>query len=184
MVWKENITSVPQIRVLLEVYMKTTLFQGQDIPAIINKRFWPSNVDIQNHIALAVKKQRNKEIDQVCSHGEDDTYEIEFKEENTEILCQEKDPKKLKNYDDFRRKCKPLSHIKVRREGGYFHHFVVLAISTVSDGIDAVTIGQYISSSEIGMETCDGIGNSRVCNVFAVLLNRRFNTQILHSFHH
>ncbi|CAC5410250.1 SLC32A [Mytilus coruscus] len=64
MVWEENITSVPQMRVLLEVYMKTTLFQGQDIPAIINKRFWPSNVDIQNHIALAVKKQRNKEIDQ------------------------------------------------------------------------------------------------------------------------
>ncbi|XP_052083492.1 uncharacterized protein LOC127720780 [Mytilus californianus] len=64
MVWEENITSVPQMRVLVEVYMKTTLFQGQDIPAIINKRFWPSNVDIQNHIALAVKKQRNKEIDQ------------------------------------------------------------------------------------------------------------------------
>ncbi|XP_052065632.1 uncharacterized protein LOC127705366 [Mytilus californianus] len=64
MVWEENITSVPQMRVLLEVYTKTTLFQGQDIPAIINKRFWPSNVDIKNHIALAVKKQRNKEIDQ------------------------------------------------------------------------------------------------------------------------
>ncbi|CAC5363962.1 unnamed protein product [Mytilus coruscus] len=65
MVWEENITRVQQMRVLLEVYMKTTLFQGQDIPAIINKRFWPSNVDIQNHIALAVKKQRNKEIDQI-----------------------------------------------------------------------------------------------------------------------
>jgi hypothetical protein len=35
------------------------------IRAITNKRFWPSNIDIQNHIALAIKKQQNNNIDQV-----------------------------------------------------------------------------------------------------------------------
>jgi hypothetical protein len=35
------------------------------IPAITNKRFWPSNIDIQNHIVLAIKKQQNNNIDQV-----------------------------------------------------------------------------------------------------------------------
>ncbi|CAC5382486.1 unnamed protein product [Mytilus coruscus] len=90
-------------------------------------------------------------------HGEDDTIRIEFKEENSEILGQEKDPNiKLQNYDDFRRKCKPLSHIKVKREGGYFHHFLVLVISKVSDGIDAVTIGQCTSSADIEIENCNG----------------------------
>ncbi|XP_052058223.1 uncharacterized protein LOC127698667 isoform X1 [Mytilus californianus] len=94
----------------------------------------------------------------IANCDEDDTNEFEVKEENSELLRQETDPNKLKNYDDFRRKCKPLSHIKVKREDGYFHHFVVLVISKLSDGIDAVTIGQYISSAEIGIETCDGIG--------------------------
>ncbi|CAC5364762.1 unnamed protein product [Mytilus coruscus] len=64
MVWENNVTSVPQMKVLLEVYMKEALFPGQEIPAITNKRFWPSNIDIQNHIALAIKKQRNNNIDQ------------------------------------------------------------------------------------------------------------------------
>jgi hypothetical protein len=59
MVWENNITSVPQMKTLLEVFMKEALFSGHLIPAITNKRFWPSNIDIQNHIALAIKKQRN-----------------------------------------------------------------------------------------------------------------------------
>jgi hypothetical protein len=65
MVWENNITSVPQMKTLLEVFMKEALFSGHHIPAITNKRFWPSNIDIQNHIALAIKKQRNNNIDQV-----------------------------------------------------------------------------------------------------------------------
>ncbi|XP_052058225.1 uncharacterized protein LOC127698667 isoform X3 [Mytilus californianus] len=92
----------------------------------------------------------------IANCDEDDTNEFEVKEENSELLRQETDPNKLKNYDDFRRKCKPLSHIKVKREGDYFNHFVVLAISTVSDGIDAVTIGQCTNSAEIEMENCYG----------------------------
>lgn len=65
MVWENNVTSVPQMKVLLEVYMKEAIFQGQEILAITNKRFWPSNIDIQNHIAIAIKKQRNSNTDQV-----------------------------------------------------------------------------------------------------------------------
>ena len=67
MVWENNIISVPQMKTLLEVFTKETLFSGHHIPAITNKRFWPSNIDIQNHIALAIKKQRNNNIDQVNS---------------------------------------------------------------------------------------------------------------------
>lgn len=65
MVWENNITSVPQMKTLLEVFMKEALFSGHHIRAITNKRFWPSNIDIQNHIALAIKKQQNNNIDQV-----------------------------------------------------------------------------------------------------------------------
>lgn len=46
------------------VYYEGSSFSGHHIPAITNKRFWPSNIDIQNHIALAIKKQRNNNIDQ------------------------------------------------------------------------------------------------------------------------
>ena len=65
MVWENNITSVPQMITLFEVFMKEALFSGHHIPAITNKRFWPSNIDIRNHIALAIKKQRNNNNDQV-----------------------------------------------------------------------------------------------------------------------
>ncbi|VDI39156.1 Hypothetical predicted protein [Mytilus galloprovincialis] len=89
---------------------------------------------------------------------------IRTQKENTKISSPE-DQNKLKNYDDFRLKCKPLSHIKVKRERDclldkfdYFHHFVVLSISEVDNDTDAVTIGQYTSSGEIGMESFEGIG--------------------------
>ncbi|XP_071163141.1 uncharacterized protein [Mytilus edulis] len=92
------------------------------------------------------------------SHAKDDTESSELKERNTETPSQEKDPNQLENYDDFRCKCKknPLSHIRVRREGDYFHHFVVLSITEVSDGIDAVTIGQCTGSAKNGIENCNG----------------------------
>ncbi|XP_069103000.1 uncharacterized protein [Argopecten irradians] len=64
LVWEHNITSGPQMRVLLEVHLKESLFKGEPLPEKINKRFWPSKRDIQNHIALAIKKQRNSNVDQ------------------------------------------------------------------------------------------------------------------------
>jgi hypothetical protein len=54
MVWENNITSVPQMKTLLEVFMKEALFSGHHIPSITNKRFWPSNIDIQNHIKVFI----------------------------------------------------------------------------------------------------------------------------------
>ncbi|CAG2252317.1 unnamed protein product [Mytilus edulis] len=90
-----------------------------------------------------------------CEHAI--SYILTEKSANTQ---KENDLIKLKDYDDFRCKCKskPMSHIQVKRKGDYSHHFVVLSISEVDDAIDAVTIAEYTSSAEIGMESCDGIG--------------------------
>jgi len=54
------------MKLMLEVYLKDTLFINDELPTRMDKRFWPSNKDIQNHIALAIKKQRNSNMDQVC----------------------------------------------------------------------------------------------------------------------
>ncbi|XP_021348263.1 uncharacterized protein LOC110447122 [Mizuhopecten yessoensis] len=64
MVWEHNISTGLQMRILLEVHLKETLFKGEEIPTKTNKRFWPSKRDLQNHIALAIKKQRNSNCDQ------------------------------------------------------------------------------------------------------------------------
>lgn len=64
----------------------------------------------------------------------------------------------LRNYDEFRRKAKALSHIRVAREGDYSHHFVIISISSVTEELDAVTVGQYTSSGEIFTESSIGIG--------------------------
>jgi len=53
---------------------------------------------------------------------------------------------------------KPLSHFKVTRVGGYYHHFVIISISSVTEELDAVTVGQYTSSGEIFTEDSNGIG--------------------------
>jgi hypothetical protein len=53
---------------------------------------------------------------------------------------------------------KPLSHFKVARDGGYYHHFVIISISSVTEELDAVTVGQYTSSGEIFTESSIGIG--------------------------
>lgn len=64
----------------------------------------------------------------------------------------------LRNYDEFRRKTKALSHIRVKRKRGYYHHFVIISISPVTEELDAVTVGQYTSSGEIFTESSKGIG--------------------------
>jgi hypothetical protein len=38
----------------------------------------------------------------------------------------------LRNYDEFRRKAKALSHIRVTRDGDYSHHFVIISITSTS----------------------------------------------------
>ncbi|OPL33576.1 hypothetical protein AM593_10183, partial [Mytilus galloprovincialis] len=78
--------------------------------------------------------------------------------ESKENICQGKIPNQLSSYKEFRKRVKLLSHIKLKRPGGYFHHLVVLAISPVSDGVDAVTIGHYTTSAEIETESSHGIG--------------------------
>jgi hypothetical protein len=54
MVWENNITSVPQMKTLLEVFMKEALFSGHHIRAITNKQeksssSYPDNVSILNY---------------------------------------------------------------------------------------------------------------------------------------
>jgi hypothetical protein len=64
----------------------------------------------------------------------------------------------LHNYDEFRREAKALSHIRVKRDGDYSHHFVIISITSMTEGLDAVTVGQYTSSGEIFTENSKGIG--------------------------
>lgn len=96
----------------------------------------------------------------IFSHDEDDNTTPEIKDEKCkkDTFCQEKVSDQLNSYKEFRKRVKLLSHIKLKRAGGYFHHIVVLAISPVSDGVDAVTIGHYTTSAEIGTESSHGIG--------------------------
>ena len=65
---------------------------------------------------------------------------------------------KLRNYDEFRRKAKALSHIRVTGVGDYSHHFVIISITSTTEELDAVTVGQYTSSGEIFTENSKGIG--------------------------
>jgi hypothetical protein len=64
----------------------------------------------------------------------------------------------LRNYDEFRRKAKALSHIRVTRDGDYSHHFVIISITSMTEELDAVTVGQYTSSGEIFTGDSNGIG--------------------------
>lgn len=86
-------------------------------------------------------------------------------------VIEENDPKpllkkdediSLLNYEEFRSKSKALSHFKVKRanKGGveYFHHFLVISNTPVTDKLDAVRIGQYTTSGEIFTECNEGIG--------------------------
>ena len=65
MVAEHNITSVANMKILLEVYLKQELFKDRPLPSKINKRFWPSLKDIRNHMALSIMRLRNSSYDQV-----------------------------------------------------------------------------------------------------------------------
>ena len=75
-----------------------------------------------------------------------------------EVLVQDTEDIHIQNYDDFRKEAKPLSHFKVNRHGVYCHHFVVISISSVTEELDAVTVGQYTSSGEIFTKSSIGFG--------------------------
>ncbi|XP_071152186.1 calcium-responsive transcription factor-like, partial [Mytilus edulis] len=64
MVVQHQVGNTFQMKLLLEVYVKQTLFDGQNIPSRLNKRFWPSIKDIKNHMALALLRLRNTNVDQ------------------------------------------------------------------------------------------------------------------------
>ncbi|KAK3106823.1 hypothetical protein FSP39_000615 [Pinctada imbricata] len=64
MVAEHQISSVAYMKILLEVFVKQELFQGQPLPSKINKRFWPSLKDIRNHMALTIMRLRDRSCDQ------------------------------------------------------------------------------------------------------------------------
>ena len=64
----------------------------------------------------------------------------------------------LRNYDEFRRKAKALSHIRVTRDGDYSHHFVIISITSMTEELDAVTVGQYTTSGKNFTKNSKGFG--------------------------
>ena len=64
-VFEQGALSTRQMKLLLEHHVKDA-FKG-NVPPRANKRFCPSNKDVRNHIALALKQQRNSTVDQVRS---------------------------------------------------------------------------------------------------------------------
>ena len=49
----------------IKSYVKNNLFKDQTLPAPTNRRFYPSNVTVKNHIYLATVRLRFSKIDQV-----------------------------------------------------------------------------------------------------------------------
>jgi hypothetical protein len=46
----------------------------------------------------------------------------------------------------------------VTRDGDYSHHFVIISITSMTEELDAVTVGQYTSSGEIFTGDSNGKG--------------------------
>jgi hypothetical protein len=52
----------------------------------------------------------------------------------------------------------PLIPSKNKRDKGYSHHFVIISISSVTEELDAVIVGQYTNSGKIFTESSIGFG--------------------------
>ena len=62
---EQRVTSSPQMKILVENYVRK-LFEGSSLPDRLNRRFWPTLRDLQNHINLSVMRLRSSQCDQVC----------------------------------------------------------------------------------------------------------------------
>lgn len=64
-VTEHGVTSTLKMKLLIEVFLKQSIFQNSPLPPKHNKRFWPSLKDIYNHMAGQFLKLRDSSFDQV-----------------------------------------------------------------------------------------------------------------------
>lgn len=63
---EHGVTSTFKMKLLLEIFLKQSIFKDSPLPSKLNKRFWPSLKDIYNHMAAQFLKLRDSCVDQVC----------------------------------------------------------------------------------------------------------------------
>lgn len=61
----EGVRNVKEMKRHIKSYVKNDLFKDHTLPAPTNRRFYPSNVTVRNHIYLATVRLRFSKIDQV-----------------------------------------------------------------------------------------------------------------------
>eukprot|EP00112_Aurelia_sp_Birch-Aquarium-sp1_P013055 Seg2755.2 transcript_id=Seg2755.2/GoldUCD/mRNA.D3Y31 product="hypothetical protein" protein_id=Seg2755.2/GoldUCD/D3Y31 len=61
----EGVRNVKEMKRHIKSYVKNDLFKDHTLPAPINRRFYPSNVTVRNHIYLATVRLRFSKIHQV-----------------------------------------------------------------------------------------------------------------------
>ncbi|CAC5404529.1 unnamed protein product [Mytilus coruscus] len=137
MVVQHQVGSTFQMKLLLEVYVKQTLFNGHNIPSRLNKRFWPSIKDIKNHMALALLRLHNTNVDQAVVSELVTKWEIENPKDNFFIrvkkdnddeinqdipLCPENDDDDDDNGEDLMLDDETLKSVSVTDEKFLFIH--------------------------------------------------------------
>ncbi|KAK6167017.1 hypothetical protein SNE40_021129 [Patella caerulea] len=60
----DNIRQVSTIKKLVNNFVRTKLFPDSELPPITNRRYWPTNNDIRNHMHRAIMATRFNEHDQ------------------------------------------------------------------------------------------------------------------------
>ncbi|XP_078312412.1 calcium-responsive transcription factor-like isoform X2 [Crassostrea virginica] len=63
-VTEHGVTSTLKMKLLIEVFLKQSIFPDSPLPPKHNKRFWPSLKDIYNHMAVQFLKLRDSSFDQ------------------------------------------------------------------------------------------------------------------------
>lgn len=66
-VTEHGVTSTLKMKLLIEVFLKQSIFPDSPLPPKHNKRFWPSLKDIYNHMAVQFLKLRDSSFDQVLA---------------------------------------------------------------------------------------------------------------------
>ena len=59
-----GINRTREVKSHLDIMVKRDLFPDGPLPPFTDRRYWPSNVDIRNHIYMATAKARFSKIDQ------------------------------------------------------------------------------------------------------------------------
>ena len=60
----EGIRNIKEMKRALRLHVKTELFEGQPLPPINSRRFYPEELDIRNYMYNATAKLRMSKIDQ------------------------------------------------------------------------------------------------------------------------